>query len=146
MYVCMYVCTPSENTCCCHGEQLDANGSFIRRREIQIIHSERSCRTHTHIHTQMHTYIHTYIQDVKIMLYCINVVQTLCMYVCMYVCMPTLTDSFELDVCVGHCKVTIRCTYFHSIALMFVCMYVCKYVCMHVCMYVCRLRHGQIYM
>ncbi len=68
-----------------------------------------------------------------------------CMYVCMYVCinvyvcmyMPTRTDSFELDVCVGHCKVTIRCTYFHSIALMYVCMYVCIYLCMNICTYVC---------
>ena len=66
------------------------------------------------------------------------------MYVC--VCMqkiwpllymPTRTDSFELDVCVGHCEVTIRCTYFHSIALIHVCMYVCMYVWMYVCMYVC---------
>ena len=51
-----------------------------------------------------------------------------CMYVCInvYVCMymPTRTDSFELDVCVSHCKVTICCTYFHSIALIHVCVYV----------------------
>ena len=54
---------------------------------------------------------------------CMYVGTSACIYVCMYVCMHAC-----MYVCMYVCM---------HVCMYVTCMYVCMYVCMHVCMYVC---------